>query len=64
MEIVKNGLLDMEEAALYLNIKKSTLYQMSMRHQIPVVKIGRLNRFRKVDLDAFINSNIVEKNEG
>lgn len=62
MELIKadsNGeLLDMEGASKYLAIKKSTLYQLVMRCQIPVVKIGRLNRFRKADLDAFIESNV------
>ena len=63
MELLKsdnNGLMDMKQASEYLGIKTSTLYQMTMRHQIPVVKIGRLNRFRRTDLDNFISENIVE----
>lgn len=59
-----NGLMDVKGAAEYLGIKVSTLYQLTMRKKISVVKIGRLNRFRKVDLDTFINSCIVDKNEG
>ncbi len=55
-----NGLLDMETAAKYLCIKKSSLYQLCMRKQITVVKIGRLNKFRKSDLEAFIDKSIVE----
>ncbi len=55
-----NGLMDMEEAAKYLSIKKSSLYQHCMRKQITMVKIGRLNRFRKSDLDNFISQNVVE----
>lgn len=61
MEIVKsnNGeLLDMEGASRYLAVKKSTLYQLVMRRQIAVCKVGRLNRFRKADLDKFIESNV------
>ncbi len=60
MEIIKTngGLLSVEETAQYLGIKKSTVYQMSMRRAIPVVKVGRLVRFRKADLDAFIESNV------
>ena len=55
-----NGLMDMESAAKYLSIKKSSLYQHCMRKKITVVKIGRLNRFRKSDLNDFISQNIVE----
>jgi len=56
-----NGhLLNMEQASSYLNIKRSTVYQMVMRRELPVVKIGRLNRFRRQDLDRFINGNLQE----
>lgn len=54
------GLMDMQSAAKYLSIKKSTLYQLCMRKKITVVKIGRLNKFRKVDLDDFIKQNVVD----
>ncbi len=50
----------MESAAEYLSIKKSSLYQICMRKQIAIVKIGRLNKFRKSDLDDFINQNLKE----
>ncbi len=52
-------LFDMDEASRLLGLKKSTLYQMVMRKQIPVCKIGRLNRFRMEDLQVFIKENIV-----
>lgn len=52
-------LLGMDEACRVLSLKKSTLYQMVMRKQIPVCKIGRLNRFRMEDLQVFIKENIV-----
>ena len=54
------GLMDMESAAKYLCIKKSSLYQICMRKEITVVKIGKLNKFRKSDLEAFINKNTIE----
>ncbi len=54
------GLMDMESAAKYLCIKKSSLYQICMRKQITIVKIGKLNKFRKSDLDAFIDKNTIE----
>ncbi len=49
-----NALMSIEDAANYLSLKRSSLYQMSMRKSIPIVRIGRLIRFRKSDLDSFI----------
>lgn len=54
-----NGLMDMQAAADYLGIKKSTLYDLTMRRQIPMIKLGRLNKFRLQDLDAFVSQNKV-----
>ncbi len=61
MRIVENnGLLDMKQAAQYLNLKLSTLYGLCMRREVPVVKIKRLNRFRVSDLDKWIEAHIQE----
>lgn len=54
-------LLNMNQAAEYLGIKKNTLYRLCMRDEITRVKIGKLNRFRMSDLRDFINKHIVEK---
>lgn len=54
------GLWGMDKASEYLGIEKSTLYQITMRRQIPVVKVGRLNRFRQQDLDAWIETHVQE----
>lgn len=59
MELIKNdNLMDMDAAAAYLNIQKSTLYQFCMRRQIPCAKIGKLNRFRKKDLDQWVEARL------
>ncbi|MFO0795414.1 MAG: helix-turn-helix domain-containing protein [Candidatus Brocadiaceae bacterium] len=58
LKIVEGGLLDMVQTCEYLNIKKDTLYQLCFKRRIPIVKIGRLNRFRKQDLDQWIESNM------
>lgn len=63
MEIIKSGngrLMDIKEAGEYLRLKVSTLYQLCMKRKIPIVKIGRLSRFRKADLDDFIEKNLQE----
>lgn len=59
MRIVENnGLMTPQQAADYLNIKLSTIYQMSARKTLPVCKIGRLVRLRRQDLDKFITDNM------
>ena len=62
MEIVKNdnGLMDVRGAAKYLGVRVSSIYQMTFKKKIRFVKVGRLCRFRKVDLDKFIENNLQE----
>ena len=49
-------LLTRREAASYLRVAEQTLavWKCTGRRSLPFVKIGRLVRYRKVDLDAFI----------
>jgi predicted DNA-binding transcriptional regulator AlpA len=44
------------EAAAYLDLVPQTLavWKCNGKYSIPVVKIGRLVRYRKSDLDAFL----------
>lgn len=56
--VENNGLLTPQQAADYLGIKLSTIYNLCMKRQIPFCKIGRLNRFRRVDLEKWIESHI------
>ena len=57
---IVDKLLDMNDASALLGIKKSSLYSYCMHRKISVVKIGKLNRFRPEDLQAFISKNLVE----
>lgn len=57
-----NGrLLSREEAALLLNMKPGTLavWQCTKRHKIPVIKVGRLARYRYEDIMAFIDQRTI-----
>lgn len=58
-------LLSRKEAAAYLGIAEQTLaiWHCTQRYQLPCAKIGRLVRYKKSDLDAFIARNMknVEK---
>lgn len=55
-----NKLMDMNEAASILGIKKSTLYALVMRKQIGHKKLGKLTRFSMDDIQEYINRNHVE----
>lgn len=54
-------LLSRKEAAQYLGIEEATLavWASTRRHNLPMVKIGRLAKYRKADLDSFITSRVV-----
>lgn len=55
-------LLDNDPAANYIGIKGGTLevWRSTKRHQIPYIKVGRLVKYRKSDLDAWLTSRTVD----
>ena len=55
-KVIIDRLLTMDEVANILGVKKSTIYQWVHLGFIPVTKAGRLNRFRKEDIERFIHS--------
>jgi excisionase family DNA binding protein len=52
----ESELLTREEAAAYLGIAPQTLsiWKWAKRYDLPFVKIGRLVKYKRSDLDAFI----------
>ena len=46
------------EAAAYIGVEKETLdcWRCSGRYLIPFIKVGRLVKYRKSDLDDWLNS--------
>jgi len=52
-------LLSRKEAANYLGLSEQTLaiWKCTKRYELPFVKIGRLIKYRKADLDQFISKN-------
>ena len=54
-------LVDRKQAAAYLRTSEHTLavWASTKRYGLPYVKIGRLVRYRRADLDAFIARNLV-----
>jgi excisionase family DNA binding protein len=52
----RSQLLTRREAATYLGVSEQTLaaWKCTGRRQVPCIKIGRMVRYRKADLDSFI----------
>ena len=48
-------IMDIAEAAIYLNIKKGTLYRLAKNGQVPGTKIGGQWRFKRERLDQLFN---------
>ena len=49
---------DFAEAAEYLGCTEGTLKVWTSKRRVPFVKVGRLTRFRKGDLDKFMDGNL------
>jgi excisionase family DNA binding protein len=49
-------LLNVDEAAHLLGLKAKTVYEYSAAGIIPSVKVGRLRRFRRAELEAWANA--------
>ena len=55
---ISNTLLNRKDAAEYLGVKRSTLevWACEKRYKLKYIKVGRLVRYRKSDLDEFLES--------
>ncbi len=58
----ETGLLTAEQAADYLQISLATLYEKTSNRKIPHNKVGKLLRFRKSELDRWIETKSVPVN--
>jgi excisionase family DNA binding protein len=56
---VRSELLTRREAAAYLGVSEQTLaiWKCTGRYNLPYIKIGRLVKYKRQDLDAFITRN-------
>lgn len=56
-------LLTRKEAALYLGVQENTLavWACKKRYGLKVVKMGRLSKYKKEDLDDFIKHQTVQR---
>ena len=53
-------LLDIREVAIYTGLSVHTLYAMVSQRRVPFVKMGRLTKFDREELDKWIASHAVK----
>jgi len=59
----KKQLLDTTETSEFLGISKNTLYEWIIQRKIPHLKVGRLVKFKKEDLEAWLKKRTQEEKE-
>ncbi len=56
MGTIHGGVLTIDELSDYLKVPKSTLYKLAQEQKVPGQKVGRLWRFRKERIDAWLDN--------
>jgi excisionase family DNA binding protein len=58
-------LLTTDQAAAYIDVVPGTLevWRCTKRYHISFIKVGRLVRYRKSDLDSFLDKRTIEEKE-
>ncbi len=52
-----DALMTIEEVASYLRLSKDTVYRMAQAGKIPASKVGQQWRFRREDVDEWLERN-------
>ena len=53
--------LTAKQVAEYLQVKPLTIYQWAREDKIPAIKIGRIWRFKKEAIDAYLEEQLKQK---
>ena len=61
-EIMENQLLTTSEVASWLTMDETTVQRMSRNGELPGVKIGGRYRFRRADLEEWLNNQMKKGN--
>jgi excisionase family DNA binding protein len=61
---VEPALLRVDEAAQYLSLGRSKMYERIARGELPVIRIGRSVRVPRNALEAWIQAQVNEQNGG
>mgnify|MGYP000898604502 FL=1 len=54
----QDTLLNVKQVAEYLQLKESTIYSWAQDGKVPAIKIGRTWRFRRSDLDMWLERHL------
>lgn len=60
LEPIVRRLFNIQEVAGYTGLSISTLYTMVSQRRIPFVKVGRLTKFDRCELDRWITAHAVK----
>jgi len=61
---VPSELLTVDEVADFLRVKPSTVYEWAKQGKIPASKVGRLWRFSRKDVEAWVRNGGVQPHDG
>ena len=53
---MESDILTLDELHSYLKIPKPTIYALAQNGRIPAAKVGKHWRFRKTDIDQWLNA--------
>jgi PTS system nitrogen regulatory IIA component len=53
----EEALMDIRQVAAYLQINEATAYNWAQRGKLPGIKLGRIWRFRRDDIDTWLDQN-------
>lgn len=53
-------LLSVQQVAEYLQVNRSTVYDWAQKGKLPAIKLGQMWRFRRSELDTWLESHKVE----
>lgn len=63
MEEKENEFWNIQQVSQYLQVKPKTIYNWAESGEIPYYKIGRLIRFKRTDIDAWVEGHRKEQNK-
>ena len=52
--MMDDSILTLEEVSRYLKINKATVYRMAKAGKIPAMKVGKVWRFKRAKLEAWL----------
>ncbi len=59
---MNESVLTIKQIAQYLNVTERTIYNLLQRGELPGFKVGMAWRFRKEDIDKWIQRNMKKQN--